>query len=155
MERILPLINACLNLLSLIFLVMGLIQIKKKNQLLHKKLMITAFICSSLFLLSYLLYHYNYENSICIVKDWRRTLYFFLLIPHIILAILMLPLILITFFYAFKNKFAKHRWLAKITFPIWIYVSLTGVIIYFYIYIIFPEIFKKKSLITLYNEQQK
>ena len=142
----LPFVNACLNLLSSVFLVLGWMAIKKKNIEKHKNLMITAFISSAVFLICYLYYHYTAGHFIFKGEGMQRTIYLIILIPHIILAAAMVPMIIMTFVFAFKsnweepdNKYvAKHKKLAKITLPIWLYVSVTGVVLYLYIYVIFP-----------------
>ena len=122
----LPFINACLNLLSSVFLVLGWIAIRKKQILKHKNLMITAFISSAVFLACYLYYHFTTGHFVFKGEGMQKTVYLIILIPHIILATLMVPMIIMTFVYAFKsnweepdNKYvAKHRKLAKITLPI-------------------------------------
>ena len=142
----LPFINACLNLLSSIFLILGWVAIKKKNIIKHKNLMITAFITSAVFLMCYLYYHYTVGHLVFKGEGMVRTVYLIILVPHIILAALMVPMIIATFVYAFKSNWedpedkyvAKHRKLAKITLPIWLYVSVSGVILYLYIYVLFP-----------------
>jgi len=130
----LPLLNACLNSLSFILLVLGRLAIRKKNRELHKKMMISAFIVSTVFLCSYLTRHYYAGSTIFPGSGSLKILYFCILIPHVILAALMIPLILITFFHASKENWEKHRKFAKVTFPIWSYVSATGVIIYLMLY---------------------
>lgn len=130
----LPSLNAFLNFLSTIFLVVGFIQIKKKNEQAHKKCMLLALLFSSLFLIGYVIYHYNFGSTKFPELGWIKTLYLIILVPHVILAALMLPLIVATFYHAFKGNFESHKKFAKITFPIWFYVSFTGVIIYFMVY---------------------
>jgi putative membrane protein len=126
----LPLINSVFNSLSAICLMAGFIAIKKGNKEVHKRFMISALIFSSVFLLGYLTYHYHHGSTIFPDLGWIKTLYLLILFPHIILAAVMVPMIIMTFYYAFSEKFEKHKKLAKITFPIWMYVSVTGVIIY-------------------------
>jgi putative membrane protein len=126
----LPLINSVFNSLSAICLILGFIAIKKKQKEIHKKFMVSALIFSSFFLTGYLIYHYNHGSSVFPDLGWIKTLYLIILIPHIILAALMVPMIVMTFFYAFTERFEKHKKWARITFPIWMYVSVTGVIIY-------------------------
>lgn len=96
--------------------------------------MISAFVFSSIFLVGYLTYHYYHGSTVFPDLGWIRTLYLLILIPHVLLAAIMVPFILITFFHAFKDNREKHRWWARITFPIWMYVSFTGVIIYLMIH---------------------
>ncbi len=130
----LPALNASLNFLATCCLVSGYIAIKMKKEDLHKKLMVGALILSSIFLSGYLVYHYNHGSTRFPDLGWIKTLYLVILIPHIILAAVMVPMILMTFKYAFADEREKHRKWARITLPIWLYVSVTGVIIYFMIY---------------------
>ncbi len=109
---------------------MGYYSIKKKREETHKRFMISAFIFSSIFLAGYLTYHYNHGGTKFPELGWIKTLYLTILIPHVLLAVIMVPLILITFYHAFKDNREKHRKMARITFPIWMYVSFTGVVIY-------------------------
>jgi putative membrane protein len=99
--------------------------------------MVLALIFSSIFLCGYLTYHYNYGSTKFPDLGWIKTLYLFILVPHIILAAAMVPMIIMTFFYAFTGRYEKHKRIAKITFPIWMYVSVTGVIIYVMVYHLF------------------
>jgi putative membrane protein len=136
----LPAINAFFNLLSTICLLTGFAFIKKKNVEAHKKCMISALIFSAIFLTGYLIYHYHHGSTKFPDLGWIKTVYLLILFPHIILAIVMVPMILITFYHAFKGNFEKHKKIARITFPIWLYVSVTGVIIYLMIYQIFAVV---------------
>lgn len=130
----LPLLNAILNSCSFILLVLGYLFIKNGDRTSHKKCMITATIFSALFLISYVIYH-NAVGSIPYPhQDWTRTLYFIILIPHIILAALMVPFILALLRFAFKEKFDKHKRLAKFVWPVWMFVSLSGLVIYLMLY---------------------
>jgi putative membrane protein len=135
MLQTLPTLNASLNAIATLFLLLGFILIRKKNIPAHRFCMISAFVASTLFLASYLYYHFHYPSTPYPKHDWTRPLYFTILISHIILAIVMLPMIFITFYHALKNNFHKHRAIARYTWPIWIYVSFTGVIIYLMLYI--------------------
>ncbi len=126
----LPLINAVFNSLSTICLILGYYSIRKKRELAHKKFMISAFSFSSIFLAGYLTYHYHHGSSIFPDLGWIKTLYLLILVPHVILAVVMLPLILTTFYHAFQGNREKHKKWARVTFPIWVYVSFTGVVIY-------------------------
>ena len=130
-----PALNACLNGIAALFLIFGYIAIKMDKRDLHKWLMITGFVFSALFLAFYLYYHFHAGSKIFPDLGWIKTLYLLILFPHIILATLMVPLILKTFFHAFKGEWEKHKKVARITFPIWIYVSITGVLIYFMLYV--------------------
>lgn len=132
----LPAFNAFFNLLSTLCLAFGYYSIKKKarDEELHKKVMISAVVFSAIFLAGYLTRHYYHGSTTFPDLGWIRTLYFVILIPHIILAAVMVPMILMTLYYAFTNQREKHRKIARITFPIWMYVSVTGVLIYLMIY---------------------
>jgi uncharacterized membrane protein YozB (DUF420 family) len=136
----LPAVNATLNGLAAILLVTGWVFIRRKNVAAHKACMISAFVMSALFLACYLTYHYyrvstTGESSTPFPGTgiWK-TIYFSILIPHIILAVVMLPMILRVFYLAFKGDFARHKRLARITLPIWVYVSVTGVLVYVMLY---------------------
>jgi putative membrane protein len=130
----LPTLNASLNALAASLLLSGYISIKKGDQQLHKKLMIAALLVSAMFLTSYLIYHYHVPSKKFPDLGWIKTVYLLVLIPHIILAVVMVPMIIKTFWHAYKEQWEAHKKIARITFPIWIYVSLTGVIVYFMLY---------------------
>ncbi len=130
----LPSLNALLNLCSTICLTFGYISIKKKNIEAHKKFMVSALIFSAFFLTGYLVYHYHHGSTKFPELGWIKTIYLIILIPHIILAAAMVPMIGFTFYFAFSGKFEKHKKIARITFPVWMYVSVTGVIIFLMLY---------------------
>ena len=130
----LPAFNAIFNLFSTLCLIAGYIAIKNKKENLHRNLMVSALIFSSIFLAGYLTYHYHHGSTKFPDLGWIKTLYLCILIPHIILAVVMVPMILITFKHAFARNWEKHRRIARITFPIWMYVSFTGVVIYLMIH---------------------
>lgn len=127
----LPSANALFNSLSAVCLIFGYIHIRKRNRVVHKRFMITATVFSALFLLSYVTYHYFHGDTKFPGQGWIRPVYFFILISHISLSMVALPLILTTLWYATRNQFRFHRAVARWTFPIWLYVSVTGVIVYF------------------------
>lgn len=154
MELGLPLLNACLNMLSSVFLILGWIAIKKNKQEAHKKLMITAFCTSALFLAFYLYYHFTQGHFKFNGEGLQKTIYLIILVPHIILAMVMVPMIIISFILAFKGKLAKHKKLARVTLPIWLYVSLTGVVLYLYIYVIFPGKLEKEKEKASINQEE-
>lgn len=132
-----PTLNACLNFLSFSFLICGFIAIKKGKKDTHKKLMISALISSTTFLGFYLYYHYHFPTKHFPDLGWIKILYITILLTHTVLAVVMLPMIFITFRHAFKSNFILHRKWARRTFPIWSYVSATGVIIYLMLYQLF------------------
>lgn len=130
----LPTLNATLNTISGILLVIGYIQIRQRNIAAHKKTMLAAFGVSVLFLTSYVIYH-TFAGSKPFTKEgWIRPVYFTILISHIILAFLIVPLAVRTLYLAWRERFEAHRRIAKLTFPIWVYVSVTGVLIYLMLY---------------------
>lgn len=130
----LPTVNATLNTISAIFLTTGFFMIRRRKTVAHRNCMIAAFVVSGLFLTSYLIYHYYAGSTPFEGSGWIRTIYFAVLIPHIILAALILPLALITLYFALRKQFTKHRRIARWTLPIWLYVSVTGIIVYWMLY---------------------
>ena len=130
----LPSVNAALNSASALLLIAGYLFIRNKRVRAHKACMLAAFTTSSLFLLSYLVYHYNVGSVPFRGQGWIRTVYFAILISHTVLAVLIVPLVLITLTRALKGNFDRHRRIARWTFPLWLYVSVTGVIVYWMLY---------------------
>ena len=126
----LPPIYATINGITAVLLVFAVIVIKKGNRELHEKLMKFAIVCSILFLVMYVAYHMTSDSTPYGGEGVLRYIYFFILITHIILSITIIPLVLITYVKALTKQFDKHRRIAKITFPIWLYVAITGVIVY-------------------------
>lgn len=126
----LPAVNATLNAMSAMCLVAGFINIKKRNRVIHQRFMVAALIFSALFLASYLVYHNFQGDTPFTGEGFIRPVYFFILITHIVLSIFALPMALITVFFAWKSNFKSHRKIARITFPIWLYVSVTGVLVF-------------------------
>jgi len=129
----LPLVNATLNGLTTILLLFGFYLIKNGKINLHKNVMLTSFGTSSLFLVSYVIYHWFKSGPKVYLGDFK-TVYFIILFSHIILASIIIPLALFTLYRGWVSDLEKHRKIAKITLPIWLYVSLTGVIIYLMLY---------------------
>jgi len=130
----LPTLNAILNSISALFLILGYRYIKKGDQQSHKKMMISALIVSALFLISYVIYHYNIPSTPYPYHNWTRPVYFAILIPHIIMAALMGPFIIAAVIFALKGKFETHKKIVKWIWPVWIFVSVSGVIIYLMLY---------------------
>ncbi len=126
-----PGVNAGLNATSATLLLAGLIAIRNGRREIHKRLMVSAFAASAVFLVGYVLYHYAHGDTSYQGQGAIRIVYFAVLISHVLLSIVMLPMILTTFFLAAKERFAAHKRLARWTLPIWLYVSVTGVVIYF------------------------
>ena len=129
----LPMVNALLNSVSTILLLIALWYIKRKNINRHMQAMLGAFGTSSLFLITYVIYHWFKAGPKPYLGDYS-ALYYFILISHIILAVFIIPLALISLYRGWNMQVVKHRKIAKITYPIWLYVSITGVIIYLMLY---------------------
>lgn len=129
--RFLPRIYAGINALTAILLITAVVQIKKGNKEIHRKLMMVNLILSALFLLMYVAYHITSDPAV--YGGGYRGLYLFILISHIALSVAVTPLILFTLSRALAGEFDRHRALARITFPVWLYVAVTGVIVYFMI----------------------
>jgi uncharacterized membrane protein YozB (DUF420 family) len=133
-EGPLPTLMACLNTASTVCLTAGYLSIKRKNVALHKRLMLTAFGISAAFLVTYVLHHVLAGNVVFPGHGIWRTVYFAILIPHVLLAVSVLPLAIVTIRRGLAGNIAKHKPLAKVTLPIWLYVSVTGVIVYLMLY---------------------
>ncbi len=134
----LPTLNAILNSISAILLVTGYGFIRQKNRNAHRVCMVAAFITSSLFLTSYLIYHYNVGSVKFQGQGIVRLIYFAILLTHTVLAITIVPMIFVTFARALKGRFDRHRAIARWTFPLWLYVSVTGVVVYLMLYHLYP-----------------
>jgi uncharacterized membrane protein YozB (DUF420 family) len=141
----LPAVNASLNGLSAVFLAMGFVFIRQKKITAHRNCMISAFCVSVIFLICYVTYHSylavvlhrgptRFENPL-----WFRPIYLTILLTHTVLAIVIVPMILITLTRALRERFDQHKKIARWTWPVWMYVSVTGVIVYLLLYQIFPQ----------------
>lgn len=131
---VLPALNAALNSISTVFLSVGWVFILRRDIRRHRACMLAAFATSALFLTSYLVYHANVGSVAFQGQGGVRVVYFTILITHIILAALILPLALMTLSRALSQRFDRHRAIARWTLPIWLYVSVTGVVIYLMLY---------------------
>lgn len=129
----LPGLNACFNLSSALCLSAGYIAIRRGNKELHLRLMVGALFLTLGFLVSYLAYHVYAGDTKFLGTGWIRTLYFFILISHIALSIINFPMALCVVFFSVTGRFEKHKRLARLCFPIWLYVSVTGVAVYFFL----------------------
>jgi len=141
----LPAVNASLNGLSAIFLTSGFIFIRRGNKIAHRNCMISAFCTSVVFLVCYVIYH-SYRYYALHVgptrfehPQWFRPIYLTILLTHTVLAIVIVPMILITLSRALREKFDRHKKIARWTWPLWMYVSITGVVVYLLLYQIFPQ----------------
>ena len=136
----LPAVNASLNSLSAIFLALGFIFIKRGNKIAHRNCMIAAFTTSVIFLACYLTYHATVKTVTHFVEpDWFRPYYLTILLTHTVLAVVIVPFILMTLWRAKKQNFEAHKKIARWTWPLWMYVSVTGVVVYLLLYQIFPQ----------------
>jgi putative membrane protein len=132
--RDLPALNAALNALSAVFLATGFILIRAGRREAHKRAMIAALVTSTLFLTSYLVYHAQVGSVRFQGQGPVRVLYFAILISHTILAVTVVPLALVTLVHALRARFDRHRRIARVALPIWGYVSVTGVVVYWMLY---------------------
>ena len=130
----LPEVNATLNAIAALLLTIGYIYIRRGHTQEHRLCMLAAFATSALFLASYLVYHFNVGSVAFTGQGTIRTVYFTILISHIILAIPILPMAIVTLLRALRGQFESHRRLAKWTLPLWLYVSVTGVVVYWMLY---------------------
>ena len=130
----LPAVNATLNAISTVLLIIGWILIKRGERKRHEQFMLAAVLTSTLFLISYVIYHWHVGSVPFKGTGWIRTVYFAVLIPHVILAAAIVPPVLITVSRGLSRKYDKHRRIARWTLPLWLYVSITGVIVYLMLY---------------------
>jgi uncharacterized membrane protein YozB (DUF420 family) len=141
----LPAVNASLNGLSAVFLTAGYVFIRRKNQMAHRNCMVAAFVTSVVFLACYLTYHgylavvLHQGPTRFLHPQWFRPIYLTILLTHTVLAVVIVPLILVTLYRAKKERFELHKRIARWTWPLWMYVSVTGVIVYFLLYRIFSQ----------------
>jgi len=136
----LPAVNACLNGLSAVFLTTGYVFIRRGNKIAHRNCMVSAFVTSTIFLICYLTYHFTVRTVTRFEKpEWFRPIYLTILLTHTVLAVVIVPLVLMTLGRAVKQRFDLHKKIARWTWPLWMYVSVTGVVIYLLLYRIFPQ----------------
>ncbi len=133
----LPTVNAILNSISLVLLLLGYQAIRKRNVIRHKRLMVSAFVVSVCFLITYLTYRLLGSDKKFSGQGWIRPVYFFILITHVSLAATVPVLASRTLYLAWRARWDAHRRWAKWTFPIWVYVSITGVVVYFLLFVIY------------------
>jgi uncharacterized membrane protein YozB (DUF420 family) len=136
----LPAFNAFLNATTAILIVTGFIFIRRKRIAAHRACMIGAVTTSTLFLISYLVYHIGFGAGVSrfMGTGWARAVYFTILISHTILAVTIVPFVLVTLRRALRGDFVRHQAIARLTFPMWLYVSVTGVIVYLMLYHLYP-----------------
>lgn len=126
----LPALNATFNVLTSFFIIRGLLAIHRGNTESHRHSMMAAFATSTLFLIGYIVYHLTQGETPFPGQGFVRTVYFFILISHIVLSAFTLPLVMTTFYFALAGNFPWHKRLARFTYPVWLYVSITGVVIF-------------------------
>jgi uncharacterized membrane protein YozB (DUF420 family) len=134
-----PALNAGLNGTSAVLLLSGRVLIAKKRIAAHRACMIAAVVASALFLGCYLFFHFKVGNILFLGQGWSRPVYFAILISHVMLAIVIVPMAVITLNRGLKARYDRHRTIARWTWPLWMYVSVTGVIVYFMLYRWFPH----------------
>ncbi|MEM6731640.1 MAG: DUF420 domain-containing protein [Myxococcota bacterium] len=127
----LPALNATLNALSAISVTVGLVFVRRRQHQAHGVAMMSAFAFSTAFLLCYITYYWLHGNTVFTGQGIIRPIYFAILISHILLSVVALPMILTTFFFSLTKQYSRHTRLARFTYPIWLYVSVTGVVVFF------------------------
>lgn len=137
-DSILPHLNATLNATSFVFLLLGFYFIRRRNVSAHVACMTAALSVSLLFLASYVVYHYNYGSVRFTGQGPVRYIYLAILFTHVVLAVVIVPLVALTLRRALGRDFARHRKVARWTYPLWLYVSITGVVVYLMLYRIYP-----------------
>jgi len=135
----LPAVNACFNALSTILLTLGFVFIRSGRKEAHRNCMVAALCSSTLFLVGYLTYHFNVHTLTRFPDHWFKPIYLGILLTHTVLAAVILPLVIVTVVFAARRKFERHKKIARWTWPLWMYVSVTGVLIYLLLYQIFPQ----------------
>lgn len=130
----LPALNALLNFTSGVLVTLGVYLVYKRKTAAHRICMVAAVVVSSIFLTSYLIYHYQVGSVRFDREGWIRTVYLSILLTHTVLAVVIVPMVLRTVYLAFRGQLEKHRRIARWTFPVWIYVSFTGVVVYLMLY---------------------
>ena len=134
-----PALNASLNALTAVFLAAGFFFVRNKQINAHRNAMTCALLTSTIFLSCYLYYHFYHGATRFGTPGWPKTIYFTILISHTILAVVVLPLIIAAVYYAIRGQFETHKKFTRWAWPIWMYVSVTGVVIYFLLYQIYPQ----------------
>ncbi len=133
-------LDAVLNATAAILLLAGFISIRRHRVRAHRAFMLSAFVVSLAFFISYCLYHYHVGDVRFAGRGWVRPLYFTVLISHVSAAAVIVPLVLITLSRALRGRFTRHRRIARWTWPIWVYVSVTGVVVYLMVYWLYPRV---------------
>jgi uncharacterized membrane protein YozB (DUF420 family) len=131
---VLPTVNAVLNASAALAMILGFVAIRRRRVAVHRACMLTAVGLSVLFLCSYLVYHAQVGSRPYGGTGWLRTVYFAILLTHTVLAAAIVPMVGSTLYRALRSQFARHARLARVTFPLWLYVSMTGVVVYWMLY---------------------
>jgi len=131
---VLPHLNALLNATSAVLLLSGYMLVRKGNKVRHHKMMLSAFVVSLLFFASYLTYHARFGTTRFQHQGWIRAVYLSILLSHTLLAVAVVPLAVITLIFATRQRFTQHKRLARWAFPVWLYVSITGIVVYVLLY---------------------
>ena len=153
-------INATLNAIAAILLLFGFFFIRRRKVAAHRTCMIAAFVVSMVFLACYLTYHYRVGDVRFTGQGWIRPVYFTMLITHVILAVAIVPLAIVTLSRALSARFDAHRRIARWTWPLWMYVSVTGVLVYLFVYQIYgpplmPTASAKRSVLVAAKPSQR
>jgi putative membrane protein len=136
----LPAVNASLNALSALFLTAGYVFIRQKKQVAHRNCMVAALVTSVIFLACYVTYHFNVQTVTHFRNPaWFRPIYLVILLTHTVLATVIVPMTLVTLYRAWRQNFEAHKRIARWTWPLWMYVSVTGVAVYWLLYVKFPQ----------------
>jgi uncharacterized membrane protein YozB (DUF420 family) len=130
----LPSLNAFLNLIAAVLLTFGYLRIRQLRRESHRKFMLAAVVVSGLFLISYVIYHYQAGSTPYPYHDWTRPLYFVILIAHIVLAAAIVPMVIAALIFAFRGRFDRHRRVTRRLWPMWMFVSLSGLAVYLMLY---------------------
>jgi uncharacterized membrane protein YozB (DUF420 family) len=139
LATVLPHVNAVLNATSTVLLLIGFSLIRAGNRETHRKVMIAALCVSTVFLICYLIYHVTAPVFVYRGPAWSRPVYYALLVSHVVLAVLVTPMVAVTAWRALHGTFDRHRSLARLTLPVWLYVTVTGVVIYAILYHVYPS----------------
>lgn len=135
----LPAVNATLNGLCAVCLTAGYVFIRRNNKQAHRNCMCAALVLSVLFLACYLTYHYKAGRTVFLEPQWFRPVYLVILLTHTVLAVVIVPMVIVTVVRALRERFDQHRRIARWTWPLWMYISITGVVVYLLLYQIFPQ----------------
>ena len=129
--RFMPAVNTVFNAGATICLISGYLAVRRRKLAVHRRFMLGAYVCSALFLVGYLAYHYVHGDTKFVGEGAIRLVYFFILITHILLSVFILPMALLAFWFAWKQQYRRHTRTTRVLLPIWLYVSITGIVVFF------------------------